>query len=107
MIRWTLLESSMIVNLRKTKKHTNSTELFQSTRPTDPTMQTNELLLRKQKMNLHEQSSTTYHIKDVMGCDLPPPPINNEELKTNWHLFELKIAAEELKDQNRPSQPNL
>ena len=60
-----------------------------------------------QNQILHEQTLSTYHIKDVMGRDLPSPPINSEELETNWHFFKLRIAAEELKDQNHPSQPKL
>ena len=58
-------------------------------------------------MSLHEKVSSTDHIKGTMGHDLPSPPINSEEIETNWHLFELRIAIEEMKDQNHPSQPML
>lgn len=44
-------------------------------------------------MNLHEQDSTTYYIKDVMGCALPFQAINTEELESDWNLFELRIIA--------------
>ena len=57
-------------------------------------------------MNLREKASTTYHIKDVMGCDLTTLTINIEELKSDWHLFELRIVVEEPHDQNRLSKIN-
>jgi len=69
-------------------------------------MQIDELLLPKPKMNIHEQASTTYHIKDVMGCDLPSPDINTEELESDWHLFEQRIVAEEPHDHNQLSKIN-
>lgn len=39
-----------------------------------------------------------------MGRDKLLPPINTEDLETNWHLFELMIAGGELKN---PQQQNL
>ena len=57
-------------------------------------------------MNLCEQASTTYRIKDVMGCDLPSSVINVEEIESNWHLFELRIVAEEPHDHDRTSKIN-
>lgn len=61
-------------------------------------METDELLLPKQKMSVLEKVSITYHIKDVMGRDLPSPAINTEDFEGDWHLFELKIVAKEPRD---------
>jgi hypothetical protein len=70
-------------------------------------MQNDEIPSPKPNMSLPKKVLFTYHIKDTMGHDLPSPPINSEDLETNWHLFELRISAEELKDHNYPSQPKL
>ena len=61
-------------------------------------MQTDELLPPKLKMNIREKALTTYRTKDMMGCDLPSLAINTEELESDWHLFELRIVAEEPHD---------
>ena len=58
-------------------------------------------------MSLPEQVSTTYCIKDMMGCELPSSAINTEEFESDWHLFELRITAKEPNDQNQPSKSNL
>ena len=44
------------------------------------------------------QASSNHHIKDPMGHNKPSPLINTKDLETNWHLFELKIAGEKLKN---------
>ena len=51
------------------------------------------------------QALSNHHIKDLMGHNIPSPPVNSADLETNWHLFELMIAGEELKNQQQPSQP--
>ena len=80
-------------------------ELDKQTIPIDPTMRIDKKLLPNPKISLHMQASSNHHIKDSMGCNRPSPPINSEDIKTNWHLFELTTAREELRDQQQPSQP--
>ena len=40
-----------------------------------------------------------------MGHDRLSPPINTEDLEMDWHLFELTIVGEELKNQQQQSNP--
>ena len=51
------------------------------------------------KTSLRTQASANHHIEDAMGHDMLSLPINTEYLEMDWHLFELTIAGEELKDQ--------
>ena len=79
--------------------HDKPTELDRMTIPVDPTKEIDGKLPPKMKTSLHPQASSNHRIKDSMGRDRQSPPINSEDLKTNWHLFKLMIVGEELKNQ--------
>ena len=57
------------------------------------------------KASLHTQASANHCIEEVMGHDRLSLPINIEDLKMDWHLFELTIMGEELKNQQKQSIP--
>ena len=53
----------------------------------------------KPKEKLLSHTSANYRIEGTMGHDSLSLPINTEELEWDWHLFELTIAGEELREQ--------
>lgn len=89
----------------KSKSPNKPTESDKPAILVDPTMEIDRKLPPKLKTSLHVQASSTHHIKGLMGRDRPSPPINSEDLETNWHLFELTIAVEERNDQQQQGQP--
>jgi len=50
------------------------------------------------KESILTHASTNYHIEGTRGHDRLSPPINTEDLEMDWHLFELTIAGEDLRD---------
>ena len=57
------------------------------------------------KETLLTHTSPNYNIEGVMGHDRLSPPINTEDFEMDWHLFELTITREELRDQQQQSTP--
>ena len=57
----------------------------------------------KPKESLLTHASTNHRIEGAMGHDSLSSPINTEDLEWDWHLFELTIAGEELRDQQQQS----
>ena len=60
----------------------------------------------KPEESLLPHASANYRIEGLMGHDSLSPPINTEGLEWDWHLFELKIAGEELIEQQHKSPNN-
>ena len=57
------------------------------------------------KESLLTHASTNHRIEVTMGHDRMSPPINTKDLELDWHLFELIITGEELRDQQHQSTP--
>ena len=60
----------------------------------------------KPEESLLTHASANYHIEGTMGHDSLSPPINTKDLEWDWHLFELTIAGEELREQWQKIPPN-
>ena len=64
----------------------------------DLTEEADRKFLPKPEENLLTHASANYRIEGMMGHDNLSPPINTEDLEWDWHLFELTIAGEELRE---------
>ena len=72
----------------------------------DPTEEADRNFPPKPKECLLPHASANYCIEGSMGHDNLSLPINTEDLDQDQHLFELKIAGEELTEQRQKSPTN-
>ena len=72
-----------------------------STMTVDPMEEADRNLPPKPEDSPLTHSSTNYRIEGAMGHNSLSPPINIEDLEWDWHLFELTIVGEELRDQQQ------
>ena len=91
---------------RKNKNRDKSASTDRSTMIVDLMEENDRNSLPKPKERLLTHASTNYCIEGTMGHDNLSPPINTEDLEWYWHLFELTIVGEELRDQQHKIPPN-
>ena len=72
----------------------------------DPTEEADRNFLPKPEESLLTHASANHRINGAMGHESMSLPINTEDLEWDWHLFELTIAGEELREQRQKSPPN-
>ena len=77
-----------------------------STMTVDPMEETDRNFPPKSEESLLTHASANYRIEGVIGHDSLSPPINTKVLEWDWHLFELTIAGEEIREQQQKSPPN-
>ena len=64
----------------------------------DPTEEVDINFSPKPEESLPTHASTNYNIEGVMGHDSLLLPINTEDLEWDWHLFELTVTGEGLRE---------
>ena len=76
-----------------------------STMMVDPMEEADKNFMPIPKESPLTHASANQRIEGAMGHDRLSPPINTKDLEMDWHLFELTITGEELRDQEQQSTP--